>query len=330
LRVAAFRNLPVIFTYHTRYELYGHYALQDSPMMMRLALSLALGYCDLCDAVVAPSESTAEFLVQHKIKPPVHVIPTGIKASAYATGNGPALRKTMDIPQKAFIVGHVGRLAPEKNLRYLSESVVAFLKSNPNAHFLVAGSGATEPQIRDMFAKAGLEKRLHLAGVLEGTPLADIYAAMDVFAFSSHSETQGLVLAEAMTASVPVVSLDAPGAREIVKDGHNGYLLPSDAAPAEFAMALALVANCNQMDYKKMRTAAADTSRNYTHDSCITLTLALYSLVLAPQPNSRKSAAGSWEAAMRSLGREWDIFGNVAHAVSDAVLAPTSKNRSEE
>jgi len=322
LRVAAFRNLPIVFTYHTRYELYGHYALQNSKIMMRLALSLSLGYADLCDAVIAPSQSTAEFLYQNDIKVPVEIIPTGVKASQFNAGDGAAARREMGIPDDAFVVGHVGRLAPEKNLGYLTDSLISFLKKDHRAHFLVAGGGAMEAQIRADFAEAKLSEKLHMVGVVQGHALANIYAAMDVFAFSSHSETQGLVLAEAMTAGVSVVALDAPGACEIVEDGYNGRLLASNASPKVFADALAVFAKADPDEIQKLHAGAKATSQLYVNHRAVQHAVKFYSSVLATKPNAMKVEASPWEVAMRSLGREWKIIGNVAHAVSDAVLAP--------
>ena len=103
--------------------------------------------------------------------------------------------------------------------------MVEALKKDPKVHALIVGLGPAEKMIKDTFKQAGLESRLHLTGVLHYQHLVDAYFAMDVFAFTSLSETQGLVLIEAMAAGVPVVALDAPGARDIIKDYHNGRLL---------------------------------------------------------------------------------------------------------
>src|SRR5690606_3285394 len=127
LRVSATFDLPIVYGCHTRYELYGHYVAQDAPLLQRLVLNLALGYCDLCDAVVAPSQSMAEFLLQHGVTTPISTIPTGIDIAAFSKGDGHCIRKAFDIPTNAFVVGHVGRLAVEKNLEYLVDSVVRFL-----------------------------------------------------------------------------------------------------------------------------------------------------------------------------------------------------------
>src|SRR5690606_26560960 len=112
---------------------------------------------------------------------------------------------------------------------------------HPQAFFLVVGTGPSDEAIRQQFRRARLEHRLRMVGSLQGQPLVDAYHAMDVFAFASTSETQGMVLVEAMAAGVPVVALDAAGAREVVADGKNGRLLPT-ADPRAFAEGLAWVA----------------------------------------------------------------------------------------
>ena len=116
---------------------------------------------------------------------------------------------------------------PEKNLDFLVQAVTAFLSTNGAARFLVVGTGPSAGEIRERFERCGMADRLHYAGVLRGEELADAYHAMDVFAFASRNETQGMVLMEAMAAGVPVVAVDAPGVREAVVDGWNGFLLPS-------------------------------------------------------------------------------------------------------
>jgi len=67
LSISANRNLPIIYTNHTRYDLYSHYIIQNSEIMKRLALSLTTGYCYLCDAEIAPSRSTADFLLKQML-----------------------------------------------------------------------------------------------------------------------------------------------------------------------------------------------------------------------------------------------------------------------
>lgn len=322
LRVAASHDLPIVFTYHTRYELYGHYVSQDSPTLQRLVLTLALGYCELCDAVIAPSESIAQFLDDHEVSTPVTVIPTGIDPAAFRNGDGGKLRSRLGIPADAFVVGHVGRLAPEKNLEFLARAVAIFLARTDRAHFVVAGQGPSAEPLQRTLSEAGCAGRTHLLGTVKGDQLADAYASMNVFAFSSHSETQGLVLAEAMAASVPVVALDAPGAREIVSDGRNGRLLAEDADGEQFAEALAWIASRAASESGSLQRAARRTSDRFMRRKCAKRVLDLYMHRLARQPAVKSVQESTWQKTVRELDNEWKIIRNIAHAVGEAVLAP--------
>ena len=320
LRVAAARKLPIVYTYHTNYELYNHYVATYSEITRRLALNLALGYCDLCDAVIAPSASTATFVSEHTSTAQTVVIPTGVEESQFENIDSANLREDFGIPKDAFVVGHVGRLAVEKNLEYLANSLVHFLDANSEAHVLIAGGGAVADHMQDIFAKAGLSDRSHFTGVVIGEQLAKVYLAMDVFAFSSLSETQGLVLTEAMSAGVPVVALDAPGAREVVDDGKNGRLLPTDASTEKFAEALNWIAGLGSTDVKNMRSNVLETSKHYSRSSTIQNTLSLYKSLIGNMPASTEIETSAWKATKRSLAEEWKILGSVAHAVGDAVM----------
>ncbi len=164
LRVAASANVPLVFTHHTMYEQYTHYVPGDSPAMQRFVVQLTTDYANLCDRVFAPSESVAAMLRNRGVIAPIEVVPTGVDINAFARGDGRALRRTLGIPDRDFVVGHVGRLAKEKNLDFLADAVSRFLKHRPDAHFLVAGAGPAEDDIRKIFDHRHLARRLHLLG----------------------------------------------------------------------------------------------------------------------------------------------------------------------
>jgi 1,2-diacylglycerol 3-alpha-glucosyltransferase len=140
------------------------------------------------------------------------------------------------------VVGYVGRLAAEKNLDFLLGALAAALEHCPNGQVLIVGDGPVREQLQTLAVELGIADRVRFTGALAGQELADAYRSLDVFAFSSHSETQGMVLAEAMAAGVPVVALDAAGAREIVRDGVNGRLVASPDRN-EFAASVAALFN---------------------------------------------------------------------------------------
>lgn len=318
VRIARRHELPLVFTHHTLYERYTHYVPGDSPAMKRFAIELATRYANLSDQVFAPSESIRDLLIQRGVDAPIAVIPTGVRLEDFAAGDGAAVRRQLGIPADAFVAGHLGRLAPEKNLEFLARAVAEFVTGDVRAHFLVIGSGPSEKIIRDIFARAGLAARLHVLGILQGQRLADALHAMDVFAFASLSETQGMVLTEAMAAGLPVVALDAPGAREVVEDGMNGRLLHG-ATPAAFGAALHGIAALDPGARHVMRQAALDTAVMFSMPRCADQALACYAALQPRNAADTRADEMGWEDVLTALRTEWDILKSVAGA-GDAAL----------
>ena len=327
LRVAARHRIPVVFTHHTLYENYIHYVPVDSPRLRRFVLDLTTGYCNLCNAVIAPSETVAGLLAERGVKVPVKVIPTGVDTTLFGTGDGAAFRARMGIPPDVFLLGHVGRLALEKNLRFLATAVVRFLHRQSDARFLLAGEGPALAEIRQAFDRGGLAGRLHCAGILGRGELADAYHAMDLFAFASLSETQGMVLTEAMAAGVPVVAVDASGVREVVQNGVNGRLVPR-AEEEEFAAALAWIADLSPEGRRRLQEGARQTAGQFSMTRTATRALELYQTLIGAEPAPQQSETSPWDMARRRIAEEWKILRNISHAVGDAVLSPPEGDES--
>ncbi len=317
VRIASRFGRPLVFTHHTMYEHYLHYVPAEASRMQQFVVSLVTGYCNLCDHVIAPSQSVARILRRRGVEMPVSVVPTGVDAQRFASGDGRAFRRSVGIPQKAFVAGYVGRLAPEKNLSFLAEAIRDYIASRKNARFLVVGSGPSEDAIRETFDQAGLSHHLHLAGSLDGKDLVDAYHAMDVFVFASYTETQGMVLTEAMAACRPVVALDAPGVREVVKDGYNGRLL-KQRSTSDFAAAVAQLASISPRRRERLRQAACETAQRFSMDRCARKLLDVYKHVLKQQPLGPRDE-GVWHQASEEVRAEWELLKNMAEAVSHAI-----------
>lgn len=318
MRVARSRNLPLVFTHHTMYDQYTHYVSGASPAFARFAAALTAGYADLCDAVIAPSHSVKELLCGRGVNVPIEVIPTGVDVERFAVGNGAALREELRIPRDAFVVGHVGRLAPEKNLAFLAEAVAAFIDRYSKARFLVVGGGSCEEEIRSTFDRLALGHRLHMAGKLQGQRLIDAYYAMDLFAFASTSETQGMVITEAMAAGLSVVALDGPGVRDVLIDKTNGRLLPRQDVRS-FAQAVAWVATRSAAEWRAMKSAARFTAERLSMPRCGARAIRLYESLLDRPPQRTRDESGPLAKTRRRLEAEWTLWSNLAHAASTAL-----------
>ena len=313
VRVATQRNIPLVYTYHTHYEQYTHYAPVHSPRMKGFAIELAKGYCNLCHQVIAPSESVERVLRDRGVLSPITSIPTGIRTECFATGDGGAVRQNLGIPDGAFVVGTVGRLAEEKNLSFLSGAVARFLQTTPGARFLVVGSGPSREKMVRMAHELGVGDRFHFTGTLAGQALIDAYHAMDLFAFASMSETQGLVLAEAMAAGIPVVALDASGVRGVVDAGINGRLREPDS-PRVFARALREMSRLSPERRRELAAGAREKAELFSLDRCSERLLSVYSRAAGDGSHSREPGLGFWETATEHLRVEWELLRNVAGA----------------
>ena len=328
LRYASSRSLPLVFTHHTMYEQYTHYVPADLAAMKPFVMSLATEYANLCDQVIAPSESVATALRRRGVQAPLTVIPTGIERDRFAAGDGGKIRKRFGISKDSYVIGHLGRLAPEKNISFLAAAVAAFMDQYEDSQLLVVGAGPAKKDIKAILAGHQLADRLHFTGTLQGRDLVDAYHAMDVFAFASQSETQGMVLAEAMAAGLPVVALDAPGAREVVRDLENGRLLASERVE-DFSAALTWLVQCSAREKARLRQEALRTAAAFDRTSCAEKALALYRQSEAGSRTAEAYEHSGWAQARRRLEAEWNLWSSRAEAAVQALRRKPRQNGPE-
>jgi glycosyltransferase involved in cell wall biosynthesis len=319
LRVGATYNAPVVFTHHTLYDQYTHYLGVESPTLTQIAIDIASGYCNLCQGIVAPSQSIAELLRRRGVEAPIEVIPTGVDIDRFASGNPDGFREQHKIPADAFLVGHVGRLAPEKNLAFLVDAVGRFLVKNPSAYFLIVGAGPLKEELQRTLYEKQLHDRVRLTGVLQGEELISAYRAMNVFAFSSLSETQGMVLTEAMAADTPVVAVEGPGVTDVLRDRKNGRLLPNEDADA-FAGALAWVHAQRGAEHDQLCAEAHRTAEEFSLEHCAEKALSFYKRLREEAPQAPEIEDSPWQKALRWIEQEWKILSHHASVVGNAVL----------
>jgi 1,2-diacylglycerol 3-alpha-glucosyltransferase len=318
IRAARTRNLPLVFTHHTLYEQYTHYVPLDSETLQHFVIKLSTEYANLCAKVVAPSLSVARLLSKRGVEKPIEDIPTGVDIQFFSKGRGEKIRQTHGIPQDALVIGHLGRLAPEKNLTYLAESVALFLESNREAFFVVAGSGPSEREIKRIFADKSLSDQLRMLGTVTGQNLAHVYQAMDLFVFSSKSETQGMVLTEAMAAGKPVIALDASGAREVVEDGRNGRLLSEAASQESFARAIRSFSE-DASRAREWQKEAFNTANRFSRESSADRLLSLYQSILGHRSDHKNDELIPWNTLRRRLKAEWELISEKTKAAAKLI-----------
>ncbi|MGA9394747.1 MAG: glycosyltransferase [Azonexus sp.] len=244
LNAARTLGIPLLATYHTLFEEYlQHYAaFLPAGWLKRQARAFSRRQCNALGAVIVPSLALRERLVSYGVSVPLHVLPTGIPSAQFGAGDGTAFRQRYGIPAERPVALFVGRVAHEKNIGFLLEALVVARRACPELLLVIAGEGPAMGDLQKKAARLGLASAIRFIGYLDrGKALPDCYAAADVFVFASRTETQGLVLLEAMAAGLPVVALSEMGTQDILEPG-RGAISPS-AEPEAFGETLAHILN---------------------------------------------------------------------------------------
>ena len=166
-------------------------------------------------------------------------------------------------------------------------------------------------------------------GVMDHPELASAYQGMDVFAFASRTETQGMVVTEAMAAGTPVVAVDASGVREVVRDGENGRLLPREDLEG-FVSALAWVAGLSPEERRRLGEGIGRTADEFSMPRTAAKTLVLYESLIRGKPARKTIEPSHWTTARKLLEEEWKIVRNIAHAAGTAVLSMPKTEETQE
>lgn len=307
LRVARARGLPLVFTHHTLYERYTYQFRRESEILEHMALSMATEYANLCDRVIAPTESIRAMIRDRGVHRPIDVIPTGVDTEMFAHGDGASFRQAHGIPPEARVLGYLGRVVEAKNIDFLTQAAVNVLHDDPEAWYLVVGDGDSRQAMERDLDAAGVAQRVVMTGSLTGQAVADAYAAMDLFAFASHTETQGIVLIESLAAGVPVVALETRGPQDIVEHGRNGLLIPPDASPAAFAQAITSL-----LQDRERRAEWSAAARQHARDFDRRRTAQQLLQVYQELSRSKRAHSGEpedpWAFLQSRFAAEWDLF----------------------
>ncbi len=237
--LASERDLPLVFTYHTLYDKYVHYVPLAQGLARRAVVVWARAFCNRCDLVVAPTGPVRELLSSYGVKTPIVTIPTGIYPEQFSAGDPGFLRQRFGLPAEGKVVLFAGRLGKEKSPDFLLRAFARVASTLPEAYVVLVGSGPEAGNLKGLARRLGISERVVFTGLVPPEQMPSVYRSAAVFAFPSVTETQGLVVAEAMAAGLPVVARAAFGVRDVVADGVTGFLCGDDEE--EFAEKLILV-----------------------------------------------------------------------------------------
>ncbi|RDZ28220.1 glycosyltransferase [Lysobacter silvisoli] len=233
VRLARRGGWPTVETYHTYFEEYvGHYLpWAPAPLLRAFARRASRSLCHGVDHLIVPTAQMVQVLDGYGITTPSTVLPTGIELSEFARGDGARFRAEHGIAPERPTLVTVSRLAVEKNIAFLLRVAQRLVGEFPDLLFLIAGEGPDATRLKRLSAELGLQEHVRFFGNLDRrTTLLDAYRAGDVFVFASPTETQGLVLIEAMALGVPIVSTAVMGTATVLRDARSAVISEEDEA----------------------------------------------------------------------------------------------------
>lgn len=236
LELAHALGVPCIASYHTFFEEYLFHYVRFLPRswMRSFARRFSRQQCNALDHVIVPSRAMARALLDYGVTRPVSILPTGLPSHRFHGGDGSAFRERYDLPRERKLMLYVGRVAHEKNIGFLLDATARLRATGSDAILLVTGEGPALPGLRARAEQLGLGDQVRFLGYLDRhQELHDCYRAADLFVFASRTETQGLVLLEAMALGTPVLALAEMGTRDILEAERGCRIAPT--TPEGFA-----------------------------------------------------------------------------------------------
>ncbi len=221
-------GIPLIFTFHTQYEQYAqHYSPIAGKLAGHLTEERVRRYLKQCSHIIAPTETIRTMIAStFGVGERVTVIPTPVDLARFQTAGPGQVRSQLKLEGEEMLL-YVGRIAEEKGLDMLLSAFAVVHAQRPQTHLVLVGSGPYETEAMELVHQLGLHDSTTFVGAVPHAEIAPYYAAADLFVFSSTTETQGLVLLEALAAGTPVVAVKAPGAVDVIESG-GGRLTEAD------------------------------------------------------------------------------------------------------
>lgn len=236
-------GIPVVFTNHTRYELYSDSYASFVPRALRywFIRRVLHRFCSAVDLVIAPAASIAQWLDEFADFKDAVVVPNGIDIERFANPAERRTRAEFGFGDDDVVLVYAGRLGPEKNTEWLASEFAAAATQEPRLRLLVVGDGPSAAGARAVLEAASVAGQAHFTGLVDYERVPGHEAVADAFVTGSVTEVHPLVVLEAMAAGLPVIAVASPGIADTVRDGESGLLAPqvTDGALAERMLALA-------------------------------------------------------------------------------------------
>lgn len=288
------RGIPIVFTNHTRYDLYAQAYFRVLPDGIGETFVKAFfpGFCDSVDMVIAPSQGLKDVLQRVGVKANIDVVPNGVDISPFRGAITPIDRTELGFGPEDVILIYVGRLGPEKNLPFLLRAFNGAAQAYENICLLAVGDGPERENLEDRVRHMPIADRVHFTGMVDYQKIPSYLAAADVFVTASVTEVHPLSVIEAMAAGLPVLGIESPGVADTVNDGVDGFIVPEEDLAAFTAKMIRLATETDLR--KQMSVRARQTSELYDYHRTTQLMLELYKHVIQHTDKRRRSFRARW------------------------------------
>jgi len=285
------RGIPIVFTNHTRYDLYAHAYLPMLPESVgETAMRAYLpSFCRRINLVIAPSQGLANVLLRFGVDAPIEVIPNGVNLEPFKNPAEPYNRAEFGIREDEVILIYIGRLGPEKNLPFLLRSFHGTAHALNNVHLIIVGEGPEHDNLEDRVKQSASADRIHFTGFVPYDVIPNYLSMADAFVTASVTEVHPLTVIEALARGLPVLGIESPGVGDLISHEYNGFLSTHDLA-VYTALMMRMVSDAELRS--AMGRNAYESAQMYDINRSISLTLGQYNRLI----NQRKD----WQKNFRS------------------------------
>ena len=274
------KNIPVVFTNHTRYDLYAQARLPFMPTEVSHSLLQAYmpDFCSAVDLVISPSEGMKRVMRQYGVESHIEVVPNGADLKPFHKAK-PLSRAEFGFSKGDVLLAYMGRVAPEKNLEFLLQAFAGVARTVPNVYLLILGGGQKEyeEKLKSMPGELRIEDRVRFTGMIPYDQLPSYLAMCDVFVTASVTEVHPFSVIEAMATGLPIMGIDSPGVGDSVEDGVSGLISTEDIA--SFTAKLTYLCLDKSLQ-KKMGAAALKASEQFSIERTTKIILGHYNRLM--------------------------------------------------
>jgi len=289
LRFCRPRGIPIMFTNHTRYDLYAQAYIPSLPEGIGETFLRAYlpGYCQSIDLVVAPSPGMKKILQKVGVSSQIEVVPNGVDLTPFQKHVKPIDRRTLSFKEDDIVLIYTGRLGPEKNLPFLFRAFNGVVQAYENIRLLIVGDGPERENLMDRVQHMGISSKVKFTGMVDYHEISQYLATADAFVTPSVTEVHPLSVIEAMASGLSVLGIESPGVGDTIKDGTTGFIVKGEDLAAFTAKMVRLITS---HDFRqKMGDRAREASREYAIERTTEIMLSHYRQIIARSKGRKKN-----------------------------------------